>query len=740
MKLIFEHFRCFDKLTTIDFKEDKTICLLNGPSGIGKSSIFKGIEFCLYGTGTKCVTYNRKKCKVELFFGELHVTRTKTPNTLTVVYKEKTYTDLSAQSVINSIFGAHFHLTSIIHQKSVKHFFTCSASDKTLFLQSLIGDTAKIEMWKTECKKRSKEYRDKIAQITPQINFLKKNIDSNCSSINKPTIDKHIQKYMKQDGTPDITQIDTLIEQEENKIYNCTQNIKKLNSLSQSYERYAEYKREYSILEEKCVPLSFNGVLLSSIKECQTYLDSYMSQYTSKKQYESVSSEIDTITKKLNGINMGNSSINIPRYKSLLIILKNNKWDSVQMLCTQYETISKRIDTLQSKCILYESKKKEYMELSAKSKYMYECPNCQSSLLLIQSVLKQDTEQNAKEYKKILEDKLQELNEEEYKKNKQLVLTLQSKKKELDSIFPIVDNEKEYTIDSLTSTISNKELYDTLSTKLSVLETQKKHIRIHTEEYPSEREYQERVSVCMDYIQLCKEKEKYRGKLRDLEPTIHGFNKEELSAFSSAKEESELLVREYVQIKKQMVEYARIYQQYVTYSDFKCQLDEKEAQLETYNQQWVRIERFLSKIVQTESETIEELCNQLNRELDVYMQRFFPNKTIRMTVCSSKTTEEGEKKHCIDVQCFDHEANLITFDSLSGGEYDRCVLAFFLACNTYSGSPFILLDECLSSLHADAVEEIIELIKERCMDKFVCITLHQANLGLFDEVIQLDNM
>ena len=80
----------------------------------------------------------------------------------------------------------------------------------------------------------------------------------------------------------------------------------------------------------------------------------------------------------------------------------------------------------------------------------------------------------------------------------------------------------------------------------------------------------------------------------------------------------------------------------------------------------------------------------------------------------------------------------VPLDSLSGGEFDRVALGFFLAFNKVAKSDIIMLDECLASLHSELVEDIVEMIKTKLSDKLVLFTLHQANVGMFDEVIDIE--
>ena len=58
------NFRCFGKLQLQI--PDSGVILLHGGSGIGKTTVFKAINFVLFGKEQKIVKYNEKKCSVKL--------------------------------------------------------------------------------------------------------------------------------------------------------------------------------------------------------------------------------------------------------------------------------------------------------------------------------------------------------------------------------------------------------------------------------------------------------------------------------------------------------------------------------------------------------------------------------------------------------------------------------------------------------------------------------------------------
>jgi DNA repair exonuclease SbcCD ATPase subunit len=75
--------------------------------------------------------------------------------------------------------------------------------------------------------------------------------------------------------------------------------------------------------------------------------------------------------------------------------------------------------------------------------------------------------------------------------------------------------------------------------------------------------------------------------------------------------------------------------------------------------------------------------------------------------------------------------------SLSGGEYDRVLLAITLSLNKMYTIPFILLDETLGSLDAHSMHNVVQTVK-KLYSGFVVYIGHTDDYVLFDNVIKVD--
>lgn len=150
-------------------------------------------------------------------------------------------------------------------------------------------------------------------------------------------------------------------------------------------------------------------------------------------------------------------------------------------------------------------------------------------------------------------------------------------------------------------------------------------------------------------------------------------------------------------------------------------------------------EKFLKITGNAEALSISNTLTNINNLIKYYINHFFPNGDFDMKLTPYKETVKGDKKSGLDIEIISN-GDKIGIDNLSGGEFDRCLLILFLSFNNITNSDIIMLDESLSSLNAELVEEIVDVLKNTIKDKLVLLTLHQANTGIFDYVIDIEKM
>ena len=183
-------FLCYTD-STFDFG-NSGVALLSGPSGVGKTSILRGIFFALFGEGNKLQANGSTSCRVELDFDDLKIIRTKRPNRLVV---NDVYEDESAQEIINKTFGDTFKVTGYIQQNNLNSFILMSPLEKLAFLEKFAFRDVDLGKIKAKCKSYILQTSDSLVGIVSQLGMAKNVLEE----IEKPVEKKFPLKCKKSD-------------------------------------------------------------------------------------------------------------------------------------------------------------------------------------------------------------------------------------------------------------------------------------------------------------------------------------------------------------------------------------------------------------------------------------------------------------------------------------------------------------------------------------------------------------
>lgn len=179
-RVTFSKFRCWDNLSVEAALG--SITLIRGNSGAGKSTIFQGIVWCLYGN-VRLVTPNhdpKAKTRVVLEIpykdsGILIIDRQKNPNRLLITQGGTLYEDTVAQSIIDDYFGSYeiWAVSSYIGQGCRNGFLTASNTGKMEILNKIafLDDDPSVYIEKIEelLSTTDIEYKSKLAILTANI-------------------------------------------------------------------------------------------------------------------------------------------------------------------------------------------------------------------------------------------------------------------------------------------------------------------------------------------------------------------------------------------------------------------------------------------------------------------------------------------------------------------------------------------------------------------------------------------
>ncbi len=398
---------------TFEFAEEGLV-LLSGPSGAGKSSILNAINFALYGTGNKIITFGEKKGHVRFVFQGMDILRGKGPNRLTVNIngKEEQENDV-AQEIINKVFGTNFTITSYITQKTAQSFLNLGPTEKMKLLEQIALKDDNIGDIKIKAKEYIKEYKDNLLKKVGQLEIINQEAEEvkKPEHIDFPLGSKHSDikirneakhwKKAKKDLETSILEEKTLKEE-----YSREQIQHAL--LKKQKEDKSQLDTKLENLSKEVEDVDFDGEEnLVELKEALTYLKNkrlYTENQTryieERKNFEHLQEEeLDSLDKELElletkKIDLGYSSdceeeievheSHISTYNKIKVI--QDKLTSKRKSLKQYGNFKENTEKLSE----LEEKNKDLEEFINDSKQRVDikcCPNCKTSLRINKTFL-----------------------------------------------------------------------------------------------------------------------------------------------------------------------------------------------------------------------------------------------------------------------------------------------------------------------------------------------------------------
>lgn len=172
----------------------------------------------------------------------------------------------------------------------------------------------------------------------------------------------------------------------------------------------------------------------------------------------------------------------------------------------------------------------------------------------------------------------------------------------------------------------------------------------------------------------------------------------------------------------------------------KTSLDEIKKEIKTLTNRHVALDRIKQLIFDTKSLALEETVETINCLLDEISKVMYGNDTKIVVSMFKELKSRDYLKSELNVNLikgYDDEAISYDFDELSGGEKSRLSLAITLALSTISSTPFLFIDEGMSSMHASLRDLCSKVIKEYSSGKVVINICHTIGIGNFDKVLTI---
>jgi DNA repair exonuclease SbcCD ATPase subunit len=203
---------------------------------------------------------------------------------------------------------------------------------------------------------------------------------------------------------------------------------------------------------------------------------------------------------------------------------------------------------------------------------------------------------------------------------------------------------------------------------------------------------------------------------------------------TSAKRLSEL------QEKLEIISSYEVYQKDVSrVKDSKRDLKQAEFDLKLASKNLEAAHGLEQTVKEAEILAMEKTLTNINISSASYLEEMFSEDPICIRLENHKTDKSKSKGSKLqmntNVQYRGKRYNSV--DELSGGEKQRCNLAFLLAVNSMVNSPFLFLDECLNNLDNNTNMDTLTYLKGVADKKLVLVISHEAIEGSFDKIIEL---
>ena len=750
MKITLKNFKCH-RDNTFEFP-DTGLVLFSGISGSGKSSLLKAIYYAFYGKVKKPCSFGTNSCSVEIEYKNIFIKRSTKPNILRVVYEKQTLEDAPAQELLDRLLNAkreEFDIACYIPQKKN----TCILSLPPLEQMSLIGtlsyETEESKDLKEKIKRQIREKNDELTKCKTRLEYSKKEYD-NILEI-KPEdvkLEMEISENMLKNLESELETFSETLQE----LLNEKQKLEKdFLNFETSQKRDEELKTELVNIDEKILKgKKLLKELRENLKNCEKpenieELKNKIEFLKLKRQFENIkTTEIKETEKNIKKLE--SELWKIPKQEIYQKLEIYNESKKILKKFEESKNTKKELSKKFERLVKNLEEETKDLKCQIDCNFTYECPNCQQYLKLENdTLLKTDILKKVKTDVETLKIKLEksEKNLTEYKKNLEEIKKIddeysKEKLEELETLLRTNEfNERELerlkrngfskTLQTIQKNLERFDFSEDFSEDLEKLEQELETIQKNSGAYNEWCSQLKKIDCELsNFITM---KQKTENSIKNLK-------------YNSEKEKLEEVKQKIKELKQKNLENRTLKPKIDKYLEFQKYSENLKKRRETFLQdsdslktaelEYTSFLVLKEKYRQAEILAVESTLKSINEHTQYYLDSFFTENNL---FAKLQTVNENKLEIKTDIQYKGHSYEDIS--QLSGGEFDRCVLASVCGVNTMLGCGIVILDESLSSLDADTNTDIINFLKEFSETKLIIVCSHEAVKGIFDHVVEI---
>lgn len=696
-----KNFRSYgDKEQTFVFPEKGSL-LLSAPNGAGKSSLFTGLLFCLFGKspGNIDALINRKagkNLKVEVGFSvgsDKYVAQRfredekngdefylyKNGDNITSSKKKDT------QQMIQDIIGVSYNtmMSSICFTKDNMVHFLAETPTKRLAILDSILNLKEISIWQDKVGEKKTELAQTQQGISNEIDKIDTEVETDSKLIDSCEFEKKEK----------ITAIRNKISENEKKIFEIDKSLDKLLNV--------DVEKEKMLIENYNEIFFFNANVDRKIKAEEAFLknvDDELQKYNNNK--------IKLID--LRKINIDEELAKIDEYEK---VIARNKEIEVEILKLQ-----SGIKKLEDEDIS-EITKLENQISKTKTNICHTCG---------QPINKEKTDEILRDLNKKLEeeknkfDEIVKRNNAVLKENEVKAETIQKLESQIKkAVKPDFDRKTIMENKAVIDKISNEQTI--LLERINSLNESNKQVTERLKALTSEKkQLPSKPNYSIDYIKNVDDQiQNFKEKKTELSAIIKTL-KQEGAEIINQKDMTEELKARIKELSEKRVDMNKKYKM-------------NELKLKYFNLMYYL---FSNKNDGLKKFIINKMIPMLNESIGKYMNYFFSGSSDLITVSFDKDLNSIIKVNGREVD----------YNDFSSGERQRLELAvsfslFFLVKNFFSSQlQFIIIDECLDeALDTEGIKNAIDIINDLSVNNSILLISHRDELKeSFDNKISIE--